>query len=343
MARITIRDIAEALKVSPSTVSKALSDSHEISETTKQRVLKYARNHDYVPNRFARNLRKGKTNTIGVIASNISNTFISQVLQSIHTNFEKKGIYTLITQSHFDETTERKGIENLVQRGVDGILISPVHVNSNQNLLEKIQKSHPVVLFDRIESSLQTYKVGVDNENGGFLATRHLLRNGRRNIVFVMAKGLGISYTRLEGYKNALKKYNVPFKKENVLEVNLGGYKALDEEITNYFEGNLKSKKSIDAVVCASETISTRSLGLFAEMGIKIPSQIAVVGFANTSFAFSLNPPLTTIVQPAEKMGEIAAQKTLELLKNPTVSIDEKRIELKNKLEIRKSCGYALK
>src|SRR5699024_10417264 len=151
----------------------------------------------------------------------------------------------------------------------------------------------------------------------------------------------GISYTRLEGYKNALKDYNVAFKEENVLAVSLGDYKTIDQQITQYIKKYLYSKNSIDAVVCASETISTRGLGLFAEAGVKIPSQLAVVGFANTSFAFSLNPPLTTIVQPAEEMGRIATEKTLELLKNPTVSINEERIELKNKLEIRKSCGYA--
>lgn len=342
MAKLTIKDIAKAVGVSVSTVSKALSDSYEISDATKQRVLEYARKHEYVPNRFAKNLRKGKTNSIGVIVSNISNTFISQVLQSIQTNLEKRGVFTLIVQSHYDAKTERDCIENIIQRGVDGILISPVHVNSNLDLLEKIQKTHPVVIFDRIESDLKAFKVGIDNVDGGYLATRHLLRNGRRKIAFIYADKLGISHTRYQGYKRALKEYGLTSEKENTLSIGLGNYTTLDNQLMEFAKSRLKTQ-SIDGMVCAAETIATRGLGVLAQAGITVPSEIAVVGFANTSFAFSLNPPLTTLVQPADEMGEIAVAKMMDLLSNQRILRELERIELKSVLEIRNSCGYSLK
>lgn len=342
MAKLTIKDIAKALHISASTVSKALADSYEISEKTKKRVTQYAQKHNYSPNHSAKNLRRGKTNTVGVIASNISNTFISQVLQNIQIHFENNGAYTIIMQSHYDENTEKKCLENLIKRGVDGILIAPVKVNSNLTLLKKIQKERPVVLFDRIESSLATHKVGVDNKNGGFKATRHLLKKGKKNISIILAEGLGISEGRFEGYQKALQEYRIPFQKDNVLYVNLGNHKTLDKSIQEYITYKFKKRPPIDGVICASETISTRSLGIFAQMGVKVPQKLAVVGFANTSFAFSLNPPLTTILQPAEEMADIAAQKMLELLKNTTSSTSLKeyeKIELNNALIVRKSCG----
>ncbi|AKH92957.1 LacI family DNA-binding transcriptional regulator [Elizabethkingia anophelis] len=338
MSKVTIRDIAKALSVSVSTVSKALSDSYEISAATKKKIIEYAEKHNYHPNRLAKNLKFGKTNTIGVIVCDISNTFISQVLDGIQSNFMDKGFDTLIMQSHHDETTERQCIESLINKGVDGILMSPLTETSNFDLLKKLQPNYPIVLFDRIQSSLNTHKVGANNVGGSFKATQHLLRIGKKNILIILADKLGVSDLRLEGYKNALKQYNIPYIEENVLFVDLKNINQHDEKIKEFISEKLKSKNPPDAVICGSETISTRSLGIFMEAGIKVPKDIAVLGFANTTFAFSLNPPLSTIVQPAYEIGKIATEKMIELLNKPTK--DYKTIELETQLVIRKSCGY---
>ncbi|QCX52949.1 LacI family DNA-binding transcriptional regulator [Elizabethkingia sp. JS20170427COW] len=339
MGKITIKDIAKALQVSVSTVSKALADSYEISEETKKKVLAFAEAHHYIPNRIAKNLKQGKTNTIGVIVCDIANTFISQVVDGIQTSFMNKGVDTLIMQSHHDEGIERQCLESLINKGVDGILISPVHETSNLDYLIKLQKSYPIVLFDRIQNPLQTHKVGADNVGGGFKATQHLLRIGKKDIVIILADKLGVSKQRLEGCMKALKQYKVDIPEDNIFYVNLKDTHVLDKEILNFIQSKLSSSNPPNAVICGSETISTRSLGIFAQAGIKVPEEIAVVGFANTSFAFSLNPPLTTIVQPAYEIGEKATVKMIELLKNSSPKEFEK-IELETKLVIRKSSGY---
>lgn len=185
---------------------------------------------------------------------------------------------------------------------------------------------------------MNTHKVGANNVGGSFKATQHLLRIGKKNILIILADKLGVSDLRLEGYKNALKQYNIPYIEENVLFVDLKNINQHDEKIKEFISEKLKSKNPPDAVICGSETISTRSLGIFMEAGIKVPKDIAVLGFANTTFAFSLNPPLSTIVQPAYEIGKIATEKMIELLNKPTK--DYKTIELETQLVIRKSCGY---
>jgi len=340
MSKITIRDIARALGVSVSTVSKALSDSYEISKETKKRIIDYAKENNYHPNMQAKNLKFGKTNTIGVIVCDIYNTFIPQVIGSLQKNLMENGFDMLMMQSHYDHKNERKCIEYMVNKGVDGILISPLNKTSNVDLLQKLQPNYPIVLFDRIQSELNTHKIGVDNIGGVFKATQHLLRIGKKNMIIILPD-LGISELRLQGYKNALFQYNMPYLSDNVLFVNLKNTDKMDEDIKNFVRKKINSANPSDAVICGSETISTRILGIFMQMGIKVPQDISVIGFANITFAFSLNPPLSSIVQPAEEMGKIATRKIVELLKKPQHSQQKyETIELETQLVIRDSCGY---
>src|SRR5690606_36792689 len=163
--RKTLKDIAKDLKLSISTVSKSLSDSYEISESTKKMVKDYAEKHNYVPNKVARTLKTGKTNTIGVIVFNISDTFISQVLDGIHTGskIEKYDIIIKVSRDHGN--LERHAIEVLRLGGIDGLLISPFTYNSEYEQLTSSQESgFPVVFFDRVDHDLQTHKVGIDNQ-----------------------------------------------------------------------------------------------------------------------------------------------------------------------------------
>lgn len=342
MPRLTIKDIAKALNVSTSTVSKALSNSYEISEKTKQRILDYAQKEGYTPSRSAKNLRTGKSNTVGVIVSSLSNTFFSQVLQSIQSNFEKKGIYTIIMQSGFDEDSERKCIESMMKREVDGLLISPVKADSNLELLQNFQKERPVILFDRTESALKSYKIGIDNEEASFKATHHLLRKGNKNIGIILGKGLGISESRFEGYKRALSEYRLPIKDKNIHYLNLGDFQVLDQKISRFINKHMKSSKPIDAIVCGTETISTRSLGVLNKLNVKVPEELSVVGFANTPLAFFLNPPMTTILQPTEKLGYLSTQKMFTLLKkSPPFTQKSKRIILDAELIVRESSTFS--
>src|SRR5690606_23043470 len=163
------------------------------SQKTKSIVKQYALKHHYIPNKIAQTLKTGKTYSIGVIVFNISNTFISQVLDGIHMAAEKQQYDIIIMQSRDNVDIEKHLI--------DVLIISPVSYNSNYNCLKKLQElGIPVVIFDRINHELKTHKVGVDNFNGAYLATKHLIENGKRKILHITARNLGVTQDRFNGF-----------------------------------------------------------------------------------------------------------------------------------------------
>ena len=336
MSKITIKDISKALNVSVSTVSKALSDSYEISEATKKKVKDYADAQGFSINKVAQSLKLGKTNTIGVIACAVNNDFVSQILDgiqkaSIETNYD-----IIIMQSSEDISIEKSCIEVLKARGIDGLLISPVSENSNLELLQNLQTDNvPVVLFDRTNSKLNTQKFGVKNFEGAYKATKHLLDSGRRNILHITGNQLSVANDRLNGFKAALTESGIKFSAYNYIACNLT--KNVDEEIRRALERAFASDNKPDAIFGATDVISIRTLGILAEMGIKVPEEVAVIGFANTTAAFALNPALSTITQPASDIGYLSMKELVKLIKSKNIRTDFETLELDTELHIRKS------
>jgi len=336
--RKTLKDIARDLKLSISTVSKSLSDSYEISESTKKMVKDYAEKHNYVPNKVARTLKTGKTNTIGVIVFNISNTFISQVLDGIHKGSQIDKYDIIIMQSRDDVNLEKHAIEVLKMRGIDGLLISPVSFNSNYEQLKSLQDSGiPVVLFDRVNHDLQTHKVGIDNQLSAYDATEHLLNSGRKNILHITGKNIGVSEARLVGFQKCLKDHKIEFDNNFYLECDYSKHDEIEDSIIKKLNYLKSTDNMVNAIFGATDDITTLTLGILAEMNIKVPEEVSVIGFSNIRIPNSLNPSLSTVVQPTEEIGMIAFQKLVELI-NAKYPIEEyETIELKTKLIPRKS------
>jgi len=336
--RKTLKDIARDLKLSISTVSKSLSDSYEISESTKKMVKDYAEKHNYVPNKVARTLKTGKTNTIGVIVFNISNTFISQVLDGIHKGSQIDKYDIIIMQSRDDVNLEKHAIEVLKMRGIDGLLISPVSFNSNYEQLKSLQDSGiPVVLFDRVNHDLQTHKVGIDNQLSAYDATEHLLNSGRKNILHITGKNIGVSEARLVGFQKCLKDHKIEFDNNFYLECDYSKHDEIEDSIIKKLNYLKSTGNMVNAIFGATDDITTLTLGILAEMNIKVPEEVSVIGFSNIRIPNSLNPSLSTVVQPTEEIGMIAFQKLVELI-NAKYPIEEyETIELKTKLIPRKS------
>jgi LacI family transcriptional regulator len=336
--RKTLKDIAKDLKLSVSTVSKSLSDSYEISESTKKLVKEYAEKHNYIPNKVARTLKTGKTNTIGVIVFNISSTFISQILDGIHKASQLEKYDIIIMQSRDDVNLEKHAIEVLRIRGIDGLLISPVSYNSNFNQLRDLQDSGiPVVLFDRVNHNIETHKVGIDNKLSAYEATKHLLDSGKKNILHITAKNIGVTADRLLGFKKCLKDHQIEFDNNLYLECDYGKHDEIEQSITKKLKF-LKSKNiKVDAIFGATDDITTLTLGILAEMNIDVPGEISVIGFSNIRIPNSLNPSLSTVVQPTEEIGMVAFQKLLEIINSKYPKEEFETIELKTKLIPRKS------
>lgn len=313
---ITLRDIAEALHLSTSTVSKALRDSYEIGEKTKARVMDYAKTVGYQPNAIAKILKEGKSKLIGVVICSIDNTFVSQMLNGIDRVCNDRGYSIMIMQSKESHQQEIKCIELLHARAVDGLLISPAYETSDVDHLKKIINAGlPVVLFDRFSDDLDIPKVSIDNREASFKATEHLIKNGYNKIALLHSNtSLNINIERLEGYKNALEFYKIPYNDAYIKPCDFQNTSLLQESILTAINQLMALNEPPNGILTTSDQITTQSIGIIKQLGYQIPKDVALVGFTNTSLAASLDPPLSTIYQPAIEIGEEAATQLLNTI-----------------------------
>jgi LacI family transcriptional regulator len=309
---ITIKDIAKALNLSTSTVSRALRGSYEINPETKKLVLEYAEKMNYHPNPIALSLKENRSRAIGVIVPEIANNFFSQAINGIEAVAYDRGYHVVIFQSHESYERELSNIQHLVGRKVDGVLISLSGQTKEVSHLQEIQKRGvPLVVFDRISNEIEANKVIADNFQGAFQATEHLILSGRKRIAHITSPSL--LYTtneRLEGYKAALEKHGIPFD-ENL--VHYCGF-APEEAREVIFE--LLDTQSPDAIFTASDRLALDSFAAVKAKGIHIPEQVAFIGFTNLQVAHLLDPPLSTVVQPAFEIGKTAVGMLLDTIEN---------------------------
>lgn len=334
---LTIKDIAKALQLSVSTVSKALHGSHEISEETRKTVLQYAREHNYKPNPIAQSLKKGRSRSIGVIVCNIDNNFFSQVINGIESVAHNKGYNVIITQSQESYEREISNSEHLSSRSVDGLIISLSAETRNVDHLVRLhEKGLPIVLFDRVTDAILTHKVIANNFKGAYEATRHLLQQGYRRIAHITSAGsLSITLERLAGYRQALADAGLIPDDRYIKFCQHGG--MIHEETRQALTELLQLPDKPDAIFTASDRLSTTTLSLLRKMQILIPQQMGLVGFTNSISADIFNPSLTAVVQPALEMGRLATEMLIQLIESKRpVTTFEKRI-LETELKIRDS------
>jgi LacI family transcriptional regulator len=309
---ITIKDIAKALNLSTSTVSRALRGSYEINSETKKLVLEYAEKMNYHPNPIALSLKENRSRAIGVIVPEIANNFFSQAINGIEAVAYDRGYHVVIFQSNESYERERSNIQHLVGRKVDGVLISLSGETRDVSHLQEIQnRGVPLVVFDRISNEIEANKVIADNFQGAFDATAHLILSGRKKIAHITSPSL--LYTtneRLEGYKAALEKYGIPF------DADLVRYCGFAPEEAQQVIFELLDNQKPDAIFTASDRLALDSFAAVKAKGIKIPEEVAFIGFTNLSVAHLLDPPLSTVVQPAFEIGKIAVEMLLDTIEN---------------------------
>jgi LacI family transcriptional regulator len=336
---VTLRDIAKALNLSISTISKALNDSHEIGSETKKKVLDYAKQHHYSPNRMAKGLKEGKSRSIGVLVCSLDNNVISQMLDGIHKASSDKSYQIIIMQSKESEKLETACIELLYAGGVDGILISPAYETINFSYLNSLQASGlPVVLFDRLIDQVNTHKVGADNFKGAYDATMHLIHNGYKNIAHLNTNTiLSIATDRLNGYKQALEDSGIKYRPELLRSCNYTDANKLDEDLEQAIKYYMNLADKPDAIFTATDQISTRCLVWLNKLGYKIPDDVALIGFTNTELADAMNPALSTVHQPAFEIGQLAAEKLISLIERKNLDDGYETIVLPTHIKVRAS------
>lgn len=334
---VTIKDIARALGLSTSTVSRALRGSYEISPETKKLVLEYAEKINYRPNPIALSLKERKSRSIGVVVSEIANTFFSQAINGIESIAYNRGYHVIISQSHESYEREKVTIQHLASRSVDGLLVSLSNETIDLSHLKQLHdKGLPIVFFDRITDEINTHKVTANNVKGAFDATEHLIKKGFQRIAHVTnSPHLSITKERLRGYRDALEQYKLPFDEKLVYNCYHGGmiYAEVEEAIQKLF--SLKQKP--DAVVTASDRITISCMSALRAAGKKIPGEIAMIGFTNTNMADLLNPPLSAVRQPAFDMGQTATELLIQIIESKRPITDFETRILETELFIRES------
>jgi DNA-binding LacI/PurR family transcriptional regulator len=313
MAPATIKDLAKTLNLSPSTVSRALRDHPDISHLTKKRVMSLAKKLDYHPDTIAQSLQTKKTKTIGVIVPEIKQPFFASVINGIEELAYASGYTIIVCQSNEIYDREVLYTRTLVSHRVAGLLVSLSQTTQSLDHFKMLQRRGiPIVFFDRVSNDIEASKVVVDDYKGALAAVDHLIRAGYKRIAHLAGPiNLSISKYRLKGYKDALKQNNLPFKPELVVH---GGLDETDGVIG--FQKLLNLAILPDAVFAVNDPVAIGAFVTIKEHGLKIPGDIALVGFSNTNVSSLLEPPLTTVEQPSYEIGKLAAQLLMDQIRN---------------------------
>lgn len=310
MAKPTLRKIAAELGLSVGTVSKALKDYPDISENTKLKVKALVKKLNYKPNAYAQILRSKESRIVGLIVPEIVHHFFSNVIHGVVKAAESSGYLVITLQSNEKYEVEKQQIELLVNKKVDGILISLADNTIDHKHINGIIKSGvPVVLFDKISKLVNCHKIVIDDEKAAFEATEHLIKKGCKKIAHV--RGLLKPQTtidRLKGYKRALKHYNIEYDRNLVFEAKNLSFEDGKTIADNIFHNH----KEIDGVFALTDLIAIGVLERFKELGLSIPKDIAIIGFSNWFLSKITTPRLSTVNQSGYDIGSAAFNLLLE-------------------------------
>ncbi|QSE99103.1 LacI family DNA-binding transcriptional regulator [Fulvivirga lutea] len=313
----TIKDIAKALGISVSTVSRALNDSPQINDETIKAVKAVAKKFNYRRNNVAAGLRINKTFCLGVVVPNIGIYFYSRVISGMQKAASEAGYQLLICQTDEEEANEIKYLESLSNGRVDGILMAISKGTNKLNHVKQVMEEMPVVLFDRTDSSIDTTQVEADDFNGAFLATKHLIDGGARNIAHLAGpKNMQNSKNRLNGYKEALRQNDISVKQNLIENCDFDRH-----NVEGALKKILKSNPDLDGVFAVNDDLGVQAILVLKKMGYKIPEQISVIGFGNYPVSKIVEPRLTTVSHHLFEIGEKSVEYLLKMIKNKDAKI----------------------
>ncbi|MFQ5796695.1 MAG: LacI family DNA-binding transcriptional regulator [Candidatus Bipolaricaulia bacterium] len=299
--RVTMEDIAKQAGVSVNTVSRALSDRPEISPETKQRILEIAGRLNYVPNKLARSLRSNKTGTVGAIIADLANPFFAALVAGIEEAARHRDYSLILASTSEDYEREERTIQVMLEERVDGLLITPTQVRADA-IVELQRHGTPFVLIDRYFEDVQTDYVVADNVQGGVLAVSHLIDEGYRKILHIAGPmHTSNARERLEGYRRALEAHNIRYDESLVCSDAVtmeDGYRIACDVLAQGLHP--------EAIFTYSDFVAFGVIRAIRELDLRIPDDIAVVGYDDIEVASALEVPLTTVRMPRRKMGRVA-------------------------------------
>lgn len=331
---ITIKDIAQELGISPSTVSRALAENPLVKAATKAAVKELATKYNYQPNYTALSLRSNKTNTIGIIIPQIVHEFFALVIRGIEDFAYANGYNVIISSTH--EIYEREVIDSkaLLTGRIDGLLACVSRTTSNYDHFKEFPiRGIPMVFFDCIVDEIDTFKVVIDDFEAGHNATHHLIEQGCKKIGYLGGPiSLEINKHRFAGYQKALEEAGLSYDETITVHCESGDF----EPGKNASLQILKNKSKIDGLFAGTDMLAVGAIKNIKAMGLSVPKDIAVVGFSDWSISSLYEPSISTIYQPGYEMGYRAAELLIYQIKNPENTIFKLEV-LKTKLIQRES------
>lgn len=307
---VTIYDLAKELNYSPSTISRALNNHKSISKKATKEVQKAAKKLGYRPNSIAASLRNNKSKTIGIMIARINRPFISSLISGIEEVAREAGFNVIISQSNDKYENEISNAKALYESRIGGLIVSLGMETINTDHFKLFaEKNIPLVFVDRVPEQFNSYKVIIDNYSAGFKATQHLIDGGCKRIAhFAGAQHLNVYRLRKKGYIDALTNNGLDIDEDLILDLNTMSFE----------EGKIATEKLLDmdnppdGLFSSNDTAAVSAILCAKERGIKIPEELAIIGFNDDPMASIVEPALSTVSHPAMHMGRISAQKVLE-------------------------------
>lgn len=305
----TIKEVSRLASVSPSTVSRVLNGTAPVATDTRDRVLRAVETLDYQPNTFARGLVTNRSEGIGVVVNEISSPYYASIVQGIEEAVEARGKHLIVSSGHAKESSEHQAVEFLKQRRSDALILH-LEAVSDYTILQWAKRETPLVIIGRYVAELADRCVHLDNEAGGYLATRHLIEHGHRRIAHITGwMAIEDARARLAGYRRALAEAQIPFDEMLVVDgdfVEEGGVRGARRL--------LERKLDFSALFAANDQMAAGALQVFRDEGLRVPYDISLIGYDDVLLARYVHPKLTTIRQPLAEMGRAAAQLALAAL-----------------------------
>lgn len=337
MKKISLQDISVKLKISKSTISIVLNgkgDEKRVSQETQEKILKFAREHNYKANQLARGLSRGKSDTIGLVVPDISDSFYARIARRIERKAEQSGYNVVFSSTGERKDSESKLIQSMLDRQVDGLIIASSQKN-HEDIISLQESNFPFVLIDRHYPDIESDYVIIDNYGGTVSAVNQLVKQGRQHIAFVsLSDGLEALNQRFLGYKTAMESHTLGIKEASVHFV---GLKNLEEEMQHCVEELFTGAQTVDGIVFATHFLTAAGLRELKKRGIRIPEDVGIVSFGQMEAFDLLSPPITSVSLPANEMGD----KAVEILLNKIngVSTDSHNECLETAMIVRRSCG----
>lgn len=303
----TIYEVSKLAGVSLATVSRVMNDSGKVTAKTRKRVESAMRELGYRPNSIARSLASNRTNSVGVLVPMFYGPFYGEILSGLETELRDAGKHVIITAGHSDEASEKAGIEFLLSRNCDALILHADAVDDEY--LEKLFRGPvPTVLIGRKVRGFEDRCINLDNELGGYLATKAVVVLGHRKLAYISGPlWKHDARDRLEGHKRALQEHGIEFDPRLLYE---GDFQ--ESSGSRGMEDLLQTGRPFSVVICANDEMAAGALGVAREKGLEIPDDISVIGFDNVFFTRYFRPRLSTIDYQISGMGRMAARSVLK-------------------------------